>query len=338
MRRIIIVIALFLATVFVISKFTELQSILNALRRSNPSFLLVALLFEIVCLFNTAATFSALYRLVGLSEGRWQMFLMTTAANFVNVIVPSGGVGGIAVFLDSGQRRKIPVGRVLVVGVLYLIYEYAALFCIITMGFIVLLKRHDLNTLELVAAGFLVLVALIDVTILVLGYKSSEKLGRLLAWCSKLVNRVLRPFLHRDYLKVENAYTFSDDIAEGIKTIRSSPKNLVWPFLLTLNNKALLLCVLAFTFLALKTPFSMGTLVGGLSVSYLFFYASPTPSGVGFVEGVLPLTLYSLRVPYTDAVLITLAFRGLTIWLAMILGAIAFRLLQRQTKTIPEEA
>jgi hypothetical protein len=119
-------------------------------------------------------------------------------------------------------------------------------------------------------------------------------------------------------------------MAEGIATIRGSRKNLIWPFLLSLNNKALLMCVLAFTFLALGTPFTAGTIVGGFSISYLFAYASPTPSGMGFVEGILPLALHTMTVPLTQAVLITLAFRALTLWLPLLVGAIAFRLLQRQ--------
>jgi uncharacterized protein (TIRG00374 family) len=330
MRKIVLVIVAILAVAFVIFSFAELQNILNTLKKSNLIFLLIAFVFEIICLYNTSATFGALYRLVGLQESRWRLFLMTTAANFVNLVAPSGGVGGIAVFLDNARKRKISTGRVMVVGVLYLVYEYAALFCVLLLGFIVLIRRHNLNAGELIAAGFLLLIALADGTVLYLGYKSSEKLGRLLAWLSRLVNRIMSPFFHRDLLKVENAYHFSREVAEGISTIRGSHKNLIWPFLFTLNNKALLICVLAFSFLAFNTPFSTGTLVGGFSISYLFFYASPTPSGVGFVEGILPVALNTLMVPITNAVLITFLFRAVTLWFPLLVGAVAFRILQNR--------
>jgi uncharacterized protein (TIRG00374 family) len=338
MRKIVLIIVALLAVAFVVFSFAELQNILDTLRKSNLVFLLVALLCEIICLYNTSATFGALYRLVGLQESRWRLFLMTTAANFVNLIAPSAGVGGIAVFLDDARSRKISTGRVMVVGVLYLVYEYAALFCILLLGFIVLIRRHNLNTGELIAAGFLLLIALADGTILYLGYRSSEQLGRLLAWLSRLVNRFFTPFFHRDLLKVEAAHHFSREVAEGISTIRSSHKNLIWPFLFTLNNKALLICVLAFTFLALNTPFSTGTLVGGFSISYLFFYASPTPSGVGFVEGILPVALNTLNVPFTNAVLITLLFRAVTLWFPLVVGAVTFRILQKRRQVPAEEA
>ncbi|MCX6035785.1 MAG: lysylphosphatidylglycerol synthase transmembrane domain-containing protein, partial [Chloroflexi bacterium] len=294
MKKIIIIIVVLLAAAFIIFSFSELEQILEVLKKSNPIFLLVAFLFEIICLFNNASTFGALYRLVGLKEKRWQLFLLTTAANFINLIAPSAGVGGIAVFLDAARRRKISTARVMVVGVLYLVYEYAALFCILLLGFIVLIRRNNLNAGELVAASFLLVIALADGAMLVLGYKAPEKLGNVLAWLARLVNRILKPFLHRDVLKIENAYHFSREVAEGIATIRGSHKNLIWPFLFTLNNKALLLCVLASTFLALNTPFTIGTLVGGFSISYLFFYASPTPSGVGIVDGIMPAALNTL--------------------------------------------
>jgi uncharacterized protein (TIRG00374 family) len=329
MKKIIIIIVVLLAAAFIIFGFSELEQILVVLKKSNPIFLLVAFLFESICLFNNASTFHALYRLVGLQEKRWQLFLMTTAANFINLIAPSAGVGGIAVFLDAARRRKISTARVMVVGVLYLVYEYAALFCTLLLGFIVLIRRHNLNAGELVAAGFLLVIALADGAMLVLGYKAPQKLGNVLAWSARLINRILKPFLHRDAVKIEHAYQFSREVAEGIATIRGNHRNLIWPFLFTLNNKALLLCVLASTFLALDTPFTIGTLVGGFSISYLFFYASPTPSGVGFVEGILPAALHTLRVPITEAVLITLVFRTMTIWIPFFIGAAALRLLHR---------
>jgi uncharacterized protein (TIRG00374 family) len=332
MRKIIIVVVVLLAAAFIVFSFSELEQILEVLKRSNLLFLLVAFLFEIVCMFNMASTFGALYRLVGLREKRWQLFLMATAANFINLIAPSGGVGGIAVFLDAARRRNISTARVMVVGVLYLVYEYAALFCVLLLGFVVLIRRNNLHAGELVAAGLLLVIAMADGAILVLGYKAPEKLGNVLAWLTRLVNRLLKPFFKRDVLKIEKAYGFSREMAEGIATIRGGRTNLIWPFLFTLNNKVLLLCVLASTFLALNTPFTIGTLVGGFSISYLFFYASPTPSGVGFVEGIMPAALNTLQVPLTQAILITLVFRGMTIWLPFLTGAAALRLLHRPRK------
>ena len=44
----------------------------------------------------------------------------------------------------------------------------------------------------------------------------------------------------------------------------------------------------------------------------------------------MPLALSSLRVPWSEAVIITLAYRGITFWLPLGFGAVAFRMLERE--------
>jgi uncharacterized protein (TIRG00374 family) len=329
MRRIIQLIVVLLLIVYIVVSFTQIQTILDAIRKGNVLFLIAALLFEFICLINAVAVYRSIYLLVGITENRRNMFLMTTAATFISMIAPSGGVGGLAVFIDSARQRKMSSGRVLVVGILYLLYEYASLLCVVLIGFVVLIRRGHLNTGQISAALFMLGIAVVDGIILYLGYKSQHQLGRLLVGASNLLNRILRPFIHKDALKVENAYNLSVEIADGIKTIKGNPKKIIWPFLFALNNKAILICILAFTFLAFGVPFSVGTIIGGFSIGQLFFYISPTPGGVGVVEGIFPLVLNTLGVAFPKALLIVLAYRGITLWLALLIGFISFRILQK---------
>ena len=90
------------------------------------------------------------------------------------------------------------------------------------------------------------------------------------------------------------------------------------------------MAVLICSFLSFDVPFSAGTIVGGFAIAYLFLIVSPTPSGIGVVEGVMALALSSLRVDFSQAVIITLAYRGITFWLPLAVGALAFRALHAQ--------
>lgn len=334
MRKFILILVLFLAVVIVFLSFSELQNIALTLEKSNWVFLSFAFLFEVLWLYNVSTSFGSIYRLLEMEESRPQLFLMTTAGNFVNVIAPSAGIGGIAVFLDSARKRGLPTGRVTVVGVLFVLYDLAAFICVLTLGMVVLVRRNNLTSGEIIAAIILLVIALALVTLLYLGYKSSNNLGKVSAWIIRLINRVVSVFTHREVLKEESAFSFARDIADGISIVTGKRRHLIWPFLFALNNKALLLCILAFCFLALGTPFSVGTLVGGFSIAYLFMIVTPTPSGVGFVEGIFPVVLSGLRVPWAAAVLITLVYRGITFWFPLLVGGIAFRLLQRQPKVL----
>jgi glycosyltransferase 2 family protein len=335
MRKIIVALVLLLAVVFVFLRFSELKDFLDTLHHSNYRFLIAACIVELIWMFNSATDYGSIYRLVGLKERTRHLVLVATAANFVNVVAPSVGIGGMAVFLDDAARQKHSTGRVTVVGVLYILFDYLAFFCVLTLGFIVLIRRNNLNPGELTAAAILLAIAGGVAFLLFLGYKSSERLGNALARLAQLVNRILRPFIHRDYIQKERPYTFAYEVGEGIAMLRGKRQELLWPFLFALNNFALLICVLAFTFLALGTPFSVGTLVGGFAIGYLFLIVSPTPSGLGVVEGAMTISLNTLRVDMAAALLITLTYRFITFWFPLAVGAVAFRILGGKTKPAP---
>jgi uncharacterized protein (TIRG00374 family) len=338
MRKFIVALVLLLTIVFIFLRLSELQNIADTLQKSNWVFLSIALLFESLWLYNLSTTFGALYHLMGLKEGRLQLFLMTTAANFVNVVAPSAGIGGVAIFMDSAKQRNLSPGKVMVVGALYVLYDYAALLCILVLGFVVLIRRNTLEASELIASAILLVLAFAMAALLYLGYKSAEQLGSVLVWLSRMINRLIRFFIHRDYLSEENARLFAREVAEGILLIRGKRKDLVWPFLFSLNNKALLVCVMAFTFLTVGTPFTVGTVVSGVSIANLFLIVSPTPSGVGIVEGILPFALNMLRVPWGASVLITLIYRAVTFWLPLLVGVVTFRIIGNNRKRPPIEA
>jgi uncharacterized membrane protein YbhN (UPF0104 family) len=67
-------------------------------------------------------------------------------------------------------------------------------------------------------------------------------------------------------------------------------------------------------------------------MGYLFLIVSPTPSGIGIVEGALTLMMYSMFIPLLIARDITLAFRGITLYIPLLVGMITFRYLVREAK------
>lgn len=333
MRKVIASLILLLAIAFVIFRFSELKNIIDTVKHSDLRFLLAAVIIEVIWLFNSATNYRVLYRLVNIKDENYRLLLVATAANFVNVVAPSVGIGGMAVFVDDAQQHDYSSGRVTVVGVLYLFFDYLAFLVVLALGWVVLIRRNNLNAGEIIASVILLGLAIFFATMLYLGYRSAVRLGNVLAAGARLVNRLLRPFLHREYLQEARAHSFAEEVAGALSTVRGRRMGLLWPFLFALNNFALLICVLAFTFLAFETPFTVGTLVGGFSIGYLFLIVSPTPAGLGVVEGVLTVVLNTLRVKWEAAALITLTYRAITFWFPLLVGAVAFRILNRTQKS-----
>lgn len=329
MRRLIIPLLLLLALVFLFINQAEVQAVVKTLQRGEFRYLALALVVQIAWMFNTAACYRVVYRLLGMQESWRRLFLVSASANFVNVVAPTGGMGAVAVYVADAQRRGLSPARVAVACAVVILMDYLAFLSVLALGLVVLLRRNNLEISEIIAAAILAAAAMVLGLLIYLGMRSAADLGRALAWMARLVNRLAWPFTRRQYLSEERAHSFAYEAAGGLQQLRMQSHSLLAPLFLSLTGKLLLIIILTLVFIAFKTPFSLGTLVGGFSIGYLFWIVSPTPAGIGFVEGALTLGLRSLNVSLGDATVLTLAYRGVTFWLPFLFGMIALRLLPR---------
>ena len=332
MRKFIVILVIFLTATFVYLSFGEIESIIQTIKKGNIWFVLLAILIQCSWFVMTGLTYHSLYRILGMDGTITQITLISAAANFVNIVAPSAGMGGMAIFIRDANRNGKSPGKVTVVNMLFLFLDYIAFLFVLTLGLIILFRRNDLKASEITASLIIFAIATVLGFLLYLGSKSARALGNALAWLAKLINRIANPFIQRDYLSEARAHEFAHEMATDLKSLPEKSHSLIKPLLFALACKALLMCILITAFLSFEVPFTVGTIIGGFSIAYLFLIVSPTPSGIGIVEGIMPLALTSLRVPWSEAVIITLAYRGITFWLSLGVGAIALRILDRESQ------
>ncbi len=332
MRRFLIALVLLLTVFFIFSRLTEVSDVWHTLGKGDWRWLALAAVVQGAWLLNVAASLRAIYRLLGVHEHISHLIPVAAAANFVNVVAPSMGMGGMAIFVVDGQRRNLPSGRVTTGVALYVVYDYLGFLIVLALGLAILSQRHQLGTGDIVAAAIFTSTAIVLGALVYAGMRSAARLEHLLTSLGHLVNRVLRPILRRDYLSMARAHRFAVEVSQGLHAARHSRGGLALPAALALSNKALMISILFLVFLAFGQPFSVGTLVAGFSIGYLFLIVSPTPSGIGFVEGAMTLVLNSLGVPLAAAAIVTLAYRAVTFWLPLLYGVVAFRLVGRSSE------
>jgi len=330
MRKFIVALVLFLGVAFVILRIGEVEDIIQTLQRGHWFFILLGFVVVGLYLGNIALCFKVIFKSIGINEQVRYLLPVALASIFISVVAPSAGMSSMAVFISEAQRRNYSPGKAAVGGALYILFDYAAFFCVLTLGFIVLIRRNNLNVGEIISAIILVVIALFVALLIYLGMHSAEKLGRVLSWLGRLVNRVLRPFIKREYLSEARAYEFATEASEGLRELTGHPKKLFTPMFFALTKQGLMVSILCLSFLAFRVPISIGTLIAGYSIAYLVLIVSPTPSGVGFVEGTLPVILSSMYIPWGTAAVITLTYRAFTFWLPLLAGMIGFRWLGSQ--------
>jgi hypothetical protein len=324
-----------IGVVFVFLNLAEVERIVDTLQHGDWRFLVLALAAEVLWIITVAADYQSIYEGLGIEETIRSLLPVSMAAFFVNVVTPTAGMSGMAVFVAEANRRNHSPGKAAIANALYLLFDFAAFLCIQAVGMLVLFRRNSLNFGVLTATGILVLISLVMAWLIYLGVRSADELSRALVWMSRRVNRVLRPFIHRDYLSETRAHEFAQEAADGLKELLHSRRQVFMTLLLALLQFVVLIAVLFFCFKAFDVDVSPGTLIAGFSIGYLFTIVSPTPGGIGFVEGALPLALTSMYVKSNDALVVTLAYRAFTFWLPTLVGMFAFRMLNKAPSSKP---
>jgi uncharacterized membrane protein YbhN (UPF0104 family) len=124
-------------------------------------------------------------------------------------------------------------------------------------------------------------------------------------------------------LAPERVPAFLAEAAEGLAGFRRAGG---WESLLaSLSAKALLVVLLGLVGLAFGQRLPLGTLVAGAGFAGALTVVSPTPLGVGIAEAGLAVVLARHGVPLEAAAAISLTYRGLTIWVPMLVGFAALQ-------------
>ena len=116
-RKFLLALALLLGVLFLIGRFAEMQNILEIIGHGKVGFILLALLAEAAWIFVVGLTYQAIYIRLGMQVGVWHMVRVASAANFLNIIAPAGGLSSVALFISTAKGSGHSTARATVASV-----------------------------------------------------------------------------------------------------------------------------------------------------------------------------------------------------------------------------
>lgn len=327
MGKLIASLILLLGVIFVINNFTHPSEVLEILANGEWLFILIAMILQCAWVAAIAAVYYGVFRALGAQRNYGRLVPLAVAANFVNTVAPTAGMSGLAFLVSNARRSRISSARTMVAGALIVLFDYAGFFVFLLLGLYALFRRGGPNAVQLTATGILMAIGFGLLVLLYQGMRSARALGLALRWLAEWANKLARPFAHRKVVSEAGAQRFARDAALGLDQIKREPRRLLPPLLYSFFAKSILVTVFVLMFLAFHVPISPGTIFAGFAITYLFLIVSPTPAGLGVVEGLLTLTLASMFIPVDAAAVIVLSYRVITFWFPFFLGMLSFQLL-----------
>jgi phosphatidylglycerol lysyltransferase len=309
----------------VVTRFTEIEKLAITFAHGKWEWVLAAFVVQILYFCVFTLSYGAAFSTVEV-KSRWiDLLPVVFGSLFVNVIVPTGGASGAALFADDAARRGESSSRAATGLLLQLITDFTAFALVLVVGMFYLFSQHDLKAYETITAFLLLAIIFGLVAILFMGLWSPTFLGRILGWLQSQANKLARWFKRSPFLKEDWADSNREELITAAQAMLKNPWRMLETLGFALGAHLLDVLTLYCLFLAFYQPIKFGPLVAGYAMGILFWIVSITPQGIGVVEGVMALVYTSLGIPPNIATTISLAFRGLTFWLPLLIGFVLLR-------------
>jgi hypothetical protein len=306
---------------------TELGAVLRTFRQGAWPWIAAAALIQIAYYVAYAELFRAAFWAVGVAGRLKSLFAVLLASLIVNVVMPSAGAAGAALFVDDAARHGQSRARAAAGVVLSTAADFAALTAVLAVCLLFLAARHELRPTETIGTLVLALLTAGMVGLLLMGMWSPGGLRRTLAGVERAGEAILGALRVPGHRSPWAAH-IADELVAVAEALHARPIASVRLLATGLGMHVLDAASLGALFLAFHQPVHLGVLVTGYAFGILAWILSPVAQGIGVVEGVIALVYTSLGVPAEAATAIALAFRGLTFWLPMLIGAVLLRQLQ----------
>lgn len=323
------IIAMLGLSALVASRFANVKQIINGLRQGRLPLVILAVMLHLLYFVLYADLYKVGLKTVGVNGRMWDLVPLVFVSLFINALVPTGGAGGAAVFIDDAIQRGQSGARTAVGVVWVLVADLASLVPFIFYGDIFLRQHQALKFYDVLGTGIFLFFIFGLCLLISLAYWRVNLLRAVLSKVRLLVNRVMSWLKHPNWLGEGWPRQTAKELTEAVNAVLSARGWMSISLLVGFFLHALNLVGLYILFLAFRQPVQLGTLVAGFGIGIVFFVITIVPQGAGAVLGVMTLVFSSMGIPKTNALVIALAFRGMNFWLPLFCGFFLIRSLSR---------
>jgi uncharacterized protein (TIRG00374 family) len=321
--RLLLLVLLALAVHTLLPQIATLEETAAVLRDFRWWAVALAVVAQAASYWGYGYTFQTLARLTKDRLSVWAGVQIALAASSIGLLA-GGPVGFAAATYRWMRDRGMSHEGAILSGALPKLLNALVLVGLTIVGAVELVARHRLSRANLLA---LVAVSVAMTALVVAALWLSWNERRLAA----LVGGA-----QRKWARLRRRAPDEASIAETVSRVATA-RRLLWPrgwrrpLLGGIANAGFDIVTLYCLFLAARYDIGVGALLAGYGLPLLVGRVAFLPGGLGVVEGGMVALYAALGVPRSTAVLVVLAYRGLSFWLPMLLGFGIAALLQRRS-------
>jgi glycosyltransferase 2 family protein len=319
-KQILYLIVVFLFIYFVLKNLNSGKDLLSLLTKAKWQFVLLALILQSVHFVLTGILYSKTFKLYDINWKFGKVIKLVFASLSLNLFAPLAPFPGSGLFIQRARKDNFPALNVAAAIFLVVLADYVALTPLLALSLLFQFENQKLFNYEIVGVFVFLFIILLLFLILAFGVLSPGLLKGLFWLFETITNKLHHIFKKRNFFIGGWHESRTEQFIELSKKILSSKTRKRDIFITAFLKHLVDIFTLFLLFLAFGTLIPITTLFVGYSLMILFWIVTPTPQGVGFVEVIAPAIFSSMGIGIETSTLTVLAFRGLNLWLPVMIG------------------
>src|SRR3990167_10841280 len=193
-RLIITVVTLAAMALLIYGLRDEITEVLNNLGKVNVLALLLLIPLQLLNLDAYVRLYRNLFKILDRPADYWPMFKVTNELNFVNQILPSGGVSGISYFSIRMRGLGVSGAKATLAQAMKLLLLFVSFQPILIVGVLLLAARGHAGSFVMLVAGSLITLLIIGTALGLYIIESRRRINTTLLYLTRLANGFIHLF------------------------------------------------------------------------------------------------------------------------------------------------
>jgi uncharacterized protein (TIRG00374 family) len=300
----------------------EIREVLNDLGKVNTTALLLLIPLQIINYDAYVRLYRSFFRILGEKTDYWSMFKVTNELNFVNQILPSGGVSGISYFSIRMRGLGVSGAKATLAQAMKLLLLFVSFQPILILGVLLLAARGHAGSFVMLVAGSLITLLLVGTALGIYIVESRHRINATLLYLTRLTNGFIHLFRRnrKETINLAGAEVAFNNVYENYVILKRNWRQLKWPFIHTMVANATEIAKLYVVYVAFGELVNVGAVILAYSVANFAGLISVLPAGIGIYEALMTGVLAATGIPASLSIPVTIMYRVLSMVMVLVPG------------------
>lgn len=300
----------------------EIAGVISNLGKVNTFALLFLIPIEILNYDAYARLYRSFFAILSEKVRYWPMYKLTLELNFVNHILPSGGVSGISYFNVRMRSEGVSAAKSTLSQVAKFFLLFVSFQPLLILGLLLLAARGHANNLVILVASSLITLLVVGTLLGLYIIDSRSRINAFLLSLTKMVNWIVHQFRRKnpETINLSRAKETFNELHDNYIIIKKDWRSLKMPFVYTTIANITEIAAVYAVYIAFGQFVNVGAVILAYAVANFAGLISVLPAGIGVYEALMTGVLAATGIPVELSIPVTIMYRVLNMTTQLLPG------------------